>query len=94
MRYDIWMNLKFFSYDTWAHIRRDQRYPIAQLIPVRRESYDAEWGLRDNVLNCAGPERSEAAKVFDEWNGYNQQKWRTGVKDAATHHRERRKAGF
>lgn len=93
MQYDIWMNLKFFRYNEWATLRRDQRYPLAQLVPVRRESYDEKWALQDNALNCAGPQREQAAKVFDWWNAYNHKKWagNNGAKDPATHNKERKK---
>jgi hypothetical protein len=94
MRYDIWMNLKFFRYDEWAHIRREQQYPVAQLVPVRRESYDRTWALKDTVLNRPGPLRGEAEEIFDAWNDYNQRKWEHGVKDPATHHKQRKKAGY
>ena len=95
MQYDIWMNLKFFRYNEWVSLRRDQQYPIAQLVPVRRESYDEKWRLRDNAINCTGPDQEDAAKVFDSWNAYNYKKWvgRYGVKDPATHNKERKKSG-
>ena len=93
MQYDIWLNLKFFQYNEWAPLRRDQKYPLAQLVPVRRESYDAKWRLEDNSVNCNGPKRDEAVKVFDSWNEYNYKKWvaNQGRKDPATHNRERKK---
>lgn len=95
LQYDIWLNLKFFRYHEWATLRRDQQYPLAQLVPVRRESYAEKWSLEDNVLNCNGPARTEAVKVFDSWNEYNYKKWlkHDGQKDPATHNRERKKVG-
>ncbi len=93
MQYDIWMNLKFFRYNEWAYIRKNQHYPIAQLVPVRRESYNETWELKDNVLDNAGSLRRESAKIFDAWNDYNSKKWEGGDKDPATHHKERKKAG-
>ena len=93
MQYDIWMNLKFVRYNEWAKIRRNQQYPLAQLVPVRRESYDERWELKDNVLTSSGELKEESETIFNKWNNYNHTKWRTGEKDAATHHKERRKAG-
>jgi hypothetical protein len=95
MQYDIWMNLKFFRYNEWVSLRREQQYPIAQLVPVRRESYDEKWKLKDCMFNCAGTDREQAAKVFDSWNGYNYKKWvrSQGLKDPATHNKERKKPG-
>lgn len=96
MQYDIWMNLKFFKYDEWASLRRDQPYPVAQLVPVRRESYDAEWSLRDEVLGGSVASGGEAAEIFDRWNDYNYRKWERneGRKDPATYHKQRRRSGF
>jgi Family of unknown function (DUF6065) len=94
LRYDVWLNLKFFRHHERAVLRRNQRYPLAQLVPVRRESYAATWGLKDNVMNCKGPGRNEAVEIFDAWNDYNYKKWlkQDGQKDPATHNRERKKA--
>lgn len=93
LQYDIWLNLKFFRYHERAILRRNQKYPMAQLVPVRRDSYSEKWRLQDTVLNCDGPSRAEAVKVFDAWNDYNYKKWlkNHGQKDPATHNKERRK---
>jgi hypothetical protein len=93
MQYDIWMNLKFFRYNEWATLRRDQQYPLAQLVPLRRESYDAKWGVEDNMINCDGPAQDRAVKVFESWNEYNYKKWMSnqGSKDPATHNKERKR---
>ena len=95
MQYDIWMNLKFFRYNEPVRLRRNQRYPLAQLVPVRRESYDGKWNLQDNTINCAGPEKEKSIEIFDSWNLYNYKKWGSGngEKDPATHNKERRKPG-
>jgi hypothetical protein len=95
LHYDIWLNLKFFRHDERAVLRRDQRYPLAQLVPVHRESYDGNWRLADNVLNCEGPDRAEVVKLFDAWNEYNYKKWLKldGAKDPATYTKERKKDG-
>lgn len=94
MQYDIWMNLKFFRYNEWATLRRNQRYPLAQLVPVRRETYDEKWKLQDKALNCNGEDQEKAAKVFDSWNAYNYKKWTAHeAKDPATHNKERKKPG-
>jgi len=95
MQYDIWMNLKFFRYNEPVRLRRTQRYPLAQLVPVRRESYDGKWNLQDNTLNCVGAEKEKGVEIFDSWNAYNYKKWGSGngEKDPATHNKERRKPG-
>jgi Family of unknown function (DUF6065) len=93
MQYDIWMNLKFTRYNEWVSLRRTQHLPLAQLVPVQRESYDGKWELKDNLFTVDGPLKEEAEMVFDRWNDYNYQKWmRDGRKDPATHHKERKKA--
>lgn len=88
MQYDVWMNLKFTRYNEWVSLRRDQSYPLAQLVPVKRESYD-RWELKDNLLNDSAVSL-QAGEVFDRWIDYNYKKWlRAGAKDSTTHHRER-----
>jgi hypothetical protein len=74
-------------------LRRNQKYPLAQLVPVRRESYDAKWDLQDNTLNCVGANKERAVEIFDSWNAYNYKKWgsNNGAKDPATHNKERKK---
>jgi len=92
MQYDIWINLKFTRYNEWVCLRRDQRYPMAQLIPVRRESYDPKWGLNENVFDRSGDMSQQSEEVFERWNDYNYQKWlQMGEKDSTTHHRQRAK---
>ena len=76
MQYDIWMNLKFFRYNEWATLRRDQRYPLAQLVPVRRESYDEKWALQDNALTVPGRSGNKRRKYSDWWNAYTTKKGR------------------
>jgi hypothetical protein len=65
MQYAIWMNLKFFRYNEPVRLRRNQRYPLAQLVPVRRESYDGKWNLQDNTLNCVRAEKEKGVEIFD-----------------------------
>lgn len=91
MQYDVWMNLKFTRHNEWASLRRDQKYPLAQLVPVKRESYDPRWALKESVLTIEEENsRAQAQEVFDRWNDYNYKKWlRTGEKDSTTHHKER-----
>lgn len=92
MPYDVWMNLKFFEYDRWASIRREQHHPIAHLVPVRRETFAAAWSLQDRALNCKDAAAADAARVFDEWNAYNFRKWgrKAQEKNPDTYRRERR----
>jgi hypothetical protein len=95
MQYDVWLNLKFFRYNEWARLRIDQDYPLAQLIPVRRESYNEKWSLADNTLSRTGPLKEKAGEIFDRWNEYNYRKWggEEERKDPATHHKERKRHG-
>jgi hypothetical protein len=92
MQYDIWMNLKFTRYNEWVSLRREQTYPVAQLVPVKRESYDPKWGLEENVFNNPAAPSEAAEQVFERWHDYNYHKWlRLGEKDSTTHNRQRLK---
>lgn len=92
MQYDIWMNLKFTRYNEWVCLRKNQHYPLAQLIPVRRESYDRKWGLKESVFDRGGATGQQSDEVFERWNDYNYQKWlQMNKKDSTTHHRQRSK---
>jgi hypothetical protein len=92
MQYDIWMNLKFTRYNEWVSFRAGQTHPIAQLVPVKRESYDPKWRLEDNVFNSPDVPSDAAEQVFERWHEYNYQKWlRLGEKDSTTHNRQRSK---
>lgn len=95
MPYDVWLNLKFFEYDRCARLRRDQHYPLAQLVPVPRASFAGEWGFTDHVISRVGDDKEQAGRVFDEWNEYNFRKWggEAAEKDSATYRKERRRVG-
>jgi Family of unknown function (DUF6065) len=71
MYYDIWINLRFTRENVYVHLRREQWPPLAQLIPVRRESTQ-EWELQEEFVNCKTP---EAHQVFSYWVEYNRKKY-------------------
>lgn len=97
MQYDIWLNIQFDNTD-WVHLRKDQWPPLAQLVPMRRESYDANWSFETEMLNRDSP---EANKVVESWFDYNTKKFCKGGyaimskhdpdrrKDASTFYKER-----
>jgi Family of unknown function (DUF6065) len=95
MHYDIWMNVVCTEKNKKISIRKDT--PIAQIIPVRRETFKAEWELENRPL---GRETEGEEKVFKYWLDYNRQKFETGgnqpltdklTKDSTTYFRERNK---
>lgn len=99
MQYDLWTNLKFDQKHVWVHIRRDQWPPLAQIIPIRRESISLEWEIgRDEMINRGDV---EAERVFNYYVEYNTKKYCRGgrqrfspvdpslTKNASTFHRER-----
>lgn len=97
MQYDIWLNLQFDHTD-WVHLRKNEWPPLAQLIPMRRESFDADWDMDEETINRNTP---EANKVVDFWIDYNTKKFCNGGyaalsktdptlrKDASTFYKER-----
>jgi len=88
MNYDIWLNIKFHRIGEKVEIRRDQWPPIAQIVPVRRSSYEGEWPKTDKMLSVEDPEGLE---VWEGWQEYNYKKWKAnGEKDTRTYHKARK----
>jgi hypothetical protein len=102
LQYDIWLNLAFDRRDEVLSLRREGWPPIAQLVPVRRESYEAQWRLESEVVNRNSP---EAEAVVDYFVEYNRRKFAgdgkdprshehpTLTKDSATYFKERKRTG-
>jgi len=86
LRTDHWLNFKWNSPGSWANIRIDQKEPIAQLIPIPRESYDRTlWKVVEKNLY-------DSEEVFKEWDEYYYQKFVKNLpeKDSSTYHRTRK----
>jgi hypothetical protein len=100
LQYDIWLNLAFDRQDELVSLRRDAWPPLAQIVPVRRESYEVPWRIETEVMNRNS---SEAERVFDYFVQYNQKKFASGgknrrsvddptqTKDSATYFKERKR---
>lgn len=97
MQYDIWTNLVFTKKDEVVKLRKDSWPPLAQLVPLRRESYAANWNFEEEFVNR---DNIESDKVFTYWINYNQKKFCLGgrqnltsdgtqKKDATTYQKER-----
>lgn len=90
MRYDIWINVAVLRQDTVVSLRRDQWPPMAQLVPVRRESYDSQWILSEERINR---ESESGNRVYLDWADYNYKKFvhlsPEKPKDSSTYFRER-----
>jgi len=93
MQYDIWINVSCSP----GRIRITKETPIAHIIPVRRETFKAEWAMDREEINRNTP---EADRVFRYWANYNKQKFEMGGKqqltetlnkDSTTYFRERNK---
>jgi uncharacterized protein DUF6065 len=99
LRYDIWLNIAFDHQDEVARLRRDEWPPIAQLVPVPRETYEG-WHTEEELVHRNTPEANEAFEFFLD---YNQKKFAgTGreplsrddpsvTKDSATYYKERKR---
>ena len=81
-------------------MRRDGWPPLAQLLPVPRQSYDAGWKLEEETIN----RNTEAAnRVFEYYVSYNEKKFAGGgkdplsltdptqTKDSSTYYKERKR---
>ena len=99
LQYDIWLNIAFHRIGEKVELRRDGWPPVAQLIPVRRESYEGRWSVDEELLNRNTP---EANRVFEFYVEYNEKKFARGgkqlrevgsdlTKDSTTYYRERRR---
>jgi hypothetical protein len=100
LRYDIWLNIAFDRPNEPVRLRRDQWPPLAQIIPVPRETYDARWEMEEELVNRGTPEANEAFEFFLR---YNQKKFAGSgtdplladdpslTKDSATYYKERKR---
>ena len=100
LHYDIWMNVAFDRPNETVRLRRDEWPPLAQLIPVPRSSYDAQWKLEEEPINRNS---EEADEVFKYWVEYNRKKFASdgdipvplsdppSFKDSATYYKERKR---
>lgn len=90
MAYDIWLNVEFIRPGELVKFRRNMWPPLAQIVPVRRESYHAKWEKSDEIMDSSKPEHKD---VWDFWQEYNFRKWKLmGEKDTRTYHKTRKEA--
>lgn len=102
LQQDIWINLVFHEEGQRVELRRDQWPPLAQLMPVRKETYAPDWQLREQMLHRNTP---AANRVFEYWVDFNNKKFAGSgkqpltakrphlKKDSTTYYRERRRVG-
>jgi hypothetical protein len=82
MRYDIWTNFKFHTLDKTLSFRKDQDWPIAQLIPIHRSSFDTQWQTEEKYMN---PNDEDCVRMYERYSEYNYKKWQLqGEKDPFT----------
>ena len=85
MDYDIWTNVVVNRVHETFSIRQDMWPPLAQIIPIRREAYEANWDVDDRVISGDDPE-------WANWQDYNFKKWQQeNEKESKTYFRERAK---
>jgi hypothetical protein len=100
LRYDIWLNIVFDRENEVARLRSGEWPPIAQIVPVPRETYDGRWRTEDELVHRRTPEANEAFEFFLQ---YNQKKFAASgtdpltrddpslTKDSATYYKERKR---
>jgi hypothetical protein len=93
LRVDHWFNFKWISSrkGQWASIRRDQVEPIAQIVPVLRDSYDESWRVEERLLKEDDP---EATEIYQKWDDFYFEKFvaQDMKKDPTTYWRKRKEA--
>lgn len=82
LHYDIWLNVAFQRRNETVQFRRDGWPPLAQLVPLPRESYDAGWTVSEELLNRNTP---EGERVFKYFLHYNEMKFARNGKQARQH---------
>jgi hypothetical protein len=88
LQYDIWINLEFHTVNQKACLRRNMWPPLAQILPVRRDSYQSNWSTSDEIIDSSNPDHEE---VWTFWQDYNYAKWlSSGEKDPLTYHKMRK----
>ena len=68
MQYDIWINLVFTQKFKPLRFRPDDITPIAQLVPIHRQSFTSEWNLSDKMINSSDLDAKEASKFYIQYN--------------------------
>lgn len=79
MFYDIWINVVVTRKNEWIRLRKDQPYPFAQIVPIKRDSLD--HSLSEAFVNR---QSSEANEIFSYWLQYNKKKFGSGGKQKLT----------
>jgi hypothetical protein len=88
LRYDIWTNFKFHEYEKPLRLRKNQDWPIAQLIPIHRSSYETQWVTEEIFMDS---ENSDCVNMFERYSEYNYKKWSLqGEKDPFTYRKLRK----
>jgi hypothetical protein len=100
LQYDIWLNLVFDRPGEVVRLRRDEWPPIAQLVPVPRDTCSASWHAEEETINRNS---EDADRAFAFWVQYNHKKFAgigtesipysdpPATKDPSTYYKERRR---
>ena len=92
MQYDIWVNLVFTKENETIQIRKNSFPPLAQIIPIRRESVEGDWKIeKDTLINKDDPEDKD---VIEYWLQYNHKKFSCGGKQKLNEERNKNSTTF
>lgn len=91
MFYDIWINLVVTKKNEWISLRKNQPFPFAQIIPVKRDSLIDHSIVQDNIVNRQSPESNE---IFSYWLQYNAKKFSNGGKQKLNEERTKDSTTF
>ena len=68
MQYDIWINLVFTQKFKPLRFGPDDTTPIAQLVPIHRQSFTSEWVMNEKMINSDDSDAREASNFYIQYN--------------------------
>lgn len=68
MQYDIWLNLVFTQKFKPLRFKPSDKTPIAQLVPIHRQSFTSEWSMQEKMINQGDADAKEAARFYVQYN--------------------------
>jgi hypothetical protein len=68
MQYDIWINLVFTQKFKPLRFTPSDTTPIAQLVPIHRQSFTSDWKMDSKMINSEEIDAKEAARFYVNYN--------------------------
>ena len=68
MQYDIWINLVFTQKHKPLRFKPEDKTPIAQLVPVHRQTFTSDWRMDEKMINADTVDARKAARFYIDYN--------------------------